>query len=54
MILTEWDQYRCLDLKKISNLMRTPSWIFDTRSILDDNAINELEINYWSLGKGSL
>ena len=54
VILTEWDQYRCLDLKKISNLMRTPSWIFDTRSILDDKAINELEINYWSLGKGSL
>ena len=34
--------------------MRSPSWIFDTRSILDNNSVDEFKINYWSLGRGSI
>lgn len=53
VILTEWQQYSLLDLQKISNLMRSPAWIFDTRSILDNISVKEFGINYWSLGKGA-
>ena len=35
VVLTEWEEYSNINWDKISKLMRKPSWIFDSRSILN-------------------
>ncbi len=52
LILTEWDIYKDLDWQKISNIMRKPAWVFDTRSIIDKEITNVKGLNFWSLGLG--
>ena len=54
VIVTEWPEYKKLDWLKISEIMRNPAWLFDTRSITEPTAIKETSINYWSVGNGSL
>ena len=54
VIVTEWPEYKKLDWSKISEIMRNPAWLFDTRSITEPTAIKETSINYWSVGNGSL
>ena len=53
VILTEWEEFKNLDFLSISEKMRKPSWIFDTRSILKKEKINLHKINLWSIGDGS-
>ena len=31
VVLTEWEEFKHLDWETISNNMRSPSWVFDTR-----------------------
>ena len=52
LIMTEWDNYKNLDWKKLQHKMRKPSWIFDTRSIISDQIIEETNLNFWQLGNG--
>tara|TARA_B100000212_G_C27347511_1_gene522036 strand:- start:53 stop:1480 length:1428 start_codon:yes stop_codon:yes gene_type:complete len=52
ILLTEWDQFINLDWERISNSMRKPSWIFDTRYLLDPRIISSININYWRIGYG--
>jgi len=52
IILTEWDIYKKLNWQEVSKIMRRPSWIFDTRSILNTNDIKELGLNFWQIGDG--
>ena len=52
VILTEWDEFKYLDWKKISDSMRSPAWIFDTRYLLNPEEISKLDINYWRIGFG--
>ena len=52
VILTEWEEYKYLDWKKISKLVRSPGWVFDTRKITDGNYIKKTGLNYWSIGEG--
>ncbi len=51
VILTEWDAYKNLDWITLTNLMRKPSWIFDTRSIIELHQIEKADVNYWGIGK---
>ncbi|MBO8240492.1 nucleotide sugar dehydrogenase [Prochlorococcus marinus XMU1412] len=53
LILTEWDNYKHLDWKKISKLMRKPSWLFDTRSMIDPEEFSNTKINFWRVGDGT-
>ena len=53
VILTEWDEYRNLNWQKLSQSMRKPAWIFDTRGILSKEEIISLGLNFWSIGLGS-
>ena len=39
VILTEWDEYKKINWSKVAQIMRKPSWIFDSRSILDSKEI---------------
>ena len=54
IILTEWADYLNLDWKIMSKLMRKPSWVFDTRGIVEEDKLQDLEINFWRVGKGFL
>tara|TARA_B100000212_G_scaffold263545_1_gene203204 strand:+ start:3747 stop:5102 length:1356 start_codon:yes stop_codon:yes gene_type:complete len=52
IILTEWAIYKNLNWKKIALNLRHPSWIFDTRSIINKSDIKDLGINLWTVGDG--
>ena len=53
VVLTEWEDYKNIDWKLISQLMRKPSWVFDARSILNSTKVCSAGLNFWRLGKGS-
>jgi UDPglucose 6-dehydrogenase len=53
-ILTEWDQYKTLDYKKIYKSMRKPAFIFDGRNILDHKKLFEIGFNVYPIGKSKL
>ena len=54
IILTEWKYYENLNWLEISNLMRSPSWLFDTRGIVDEKLLEGSELKYWRLGVGNI
>ena len=53
LFLTEWGEFASLNWKDISKIMRQPSWVFDTRSIVDINHVRENGINIWQVGYGN-
>ncbi len=53
IILTEWDQYKNIDWEIASKLMRNPSWVFDTRSIISPKDVRKYNINFWKIGDGT-
>ena len=54
VVITDWLQFKNIDWKTISKLMRKPSWVFDTRNCIDDNQCLKANINVWKLGVGIL
>ena len=53
VILTEWEEYSKINWSEASNLMRKPSWIFDTRLIVKSEKIKDTDLNLWQLGNGT-
>ena len=53
VVLTEWGEYSNINWDKISKLMRKPSWIFDSRSILNGEEMERFGLNFWKIGNGS-
>tara|TARA_B100000989_G_C19530496_1_gene469470 strand:- start:1041 stop:2456 length:1416 start_codon:yes stop_codon:yes gene_type:complete len=53
VILTEWIDYSRIDWIKASKIMRKPSWVFDTRSIISSSDFKINEINFWRIGDGT-
>ena len=45
IILTEWEEYLHIKWKIMSKLMRKPSWLFDTRGIVEEEKLNGSNIN---------
>ena len=54
IVLTEWEEYKYIDWKMISEKMRSPSWVFDARSIANKKDIQNADMNFWSIGNGSI
>ncbi len=54
VILTEWQQYQNIDWEMVSNIMRKPGWIFDTRSIVNIAEIKNTNLNFWQIGNGTI
>ena len=54
IVLTESDKFKSLDWEVISDNMRSPSWLFDTRGIIDVKKAMKNNINVWSVGSGDL
>ena len=50
VILTEWKEFGCLNWELISEKMRFPAWVFDTRSIIDITEAKSNGLNVWKLG----
>ena len=52
VVLTEWGEYSYLDWEKISSVLRKPAWLFDARSVIPIEKINNLQLNLWRIGDG--
>ena len=52
IFLTEWEEFQNLDWEKLSNSMRKPSWVFDTRSIVNIKQAKDCGMNIWQVGYG--
>ena len=53
LVLTEWKEYSSIDWEIVSKRMRKPSWVFDSRSIVDPEKIIKFDLNLWRIGDGS-
>ena len=52
LILTEWDEFKALDFKKIYDEMHQPAFLFDGRNLLDLEALREIGFEASGVGKG--
>ena len=50
IVITEWAEFKNLDWKKISRLMRFPAWLFDLRRITNIEKAKKHGFNTWYLG----
>lgn len=50
--LTEWDEFRTLDLARIYDLMLKPAFVFDGRAILPVEALKSQGFDAFVIGKG--
>jgi UDPglucose 6-dehydrogenase len=50
-ILTEWDEFKTLDYKKIYDAMAKPAFLFDGRLLLDHKALREIGFEVHAIGK---
>lgn len=53
VILTEWNEFKNIDLKEVKRLMKKPM-IFDGRNIYDTKTMKELGFSYISTGRESI
>jgi UDPglucose 6-dehydrogenase len=54
LILTEWNEFKKYDYKKIFESMKKPAFVFDGRNILDHKALYETGFNVYPLGMTAL
>ncbi len=52
IILTEWDEFKGLDFKKIYKSMLKPAFIFDGRRILNHENLVKIGFEVYSIGRG--
>jgi UDPglucose 6-dehydrogenase len=52
LILTEWDEFKALDFKKIYAQMQLPAFLFDGRNLLDLESLREIGFEASGIGKG--
>ena len=46
LILTDWEEYKKINWREYSSLMRKPSWIFDCRNIINKELFKMMRQNY--------
>ena len=49
-VLTEWDEFKEYDWKKIYSNMLKPAFVFDGRNLLDGKALKEIGFQYQAIG----
>tara|TARA_Y100001954_G_C15802297_1_gene600777 strand:+ start:273 stop:1673 length:1401 start_codon:yes stop_codon:yes gene_type:complete len=49
-ILTEWDEFKTYDWKRIFDNMQKPAFIFDGRNILDKEILENIGFKYFGIG----
>ena len=50
VVLTEWDEFKWLDLDKIAGVMAAPR-VVDGRNLLDRNRLRQHGFEYWGVGR---
>ena len=50
-ILTEWDEFKTLDYKKIYDAMAKPAFLFDGRLLLNHNELLDIGFEVHAIGK---
>ncbi len=53
LVLTEWDDYKYIKWDLVAKKMVRPAWVFDARSIVNEDLVKKSGMNMWSLGDGS-
>ena len=53
VIVTEWNEFRQIDLRKVKVLLRRPI-IFDGRNIYDPSVLKNLGFDYYSVGRNTV
>ncbi|KAK3856661.1 hypothetical protein Pcinc_037034 [Petrolisthes cinctipes] len=51
VILTEWDEFKTYDYKKMLSVMKKPAFLFDGRKIIDHQAVMNLGYHTETIGK---
>ncbi len=51
MLLVEWDQFKNLDLAKLSSLMQSPKYFFDTRNQYEPVTAKAMGLQYQGVGR---
>ncbi|WP_353184418.1 nucleotide sugar dehydrogenase [Parapedobacter lycopersici] len=51
-VLTEWDEFRTYDWKRIREHMMKPAFVFDGRKILAANKLDQIGFQYYEVGAG--
>ena len=51
IVLTEWEEFSNLDWNSIFQVMRKPSWVFDSRSYLNTDNLRNIGFKVWTLGQ---
>src|SRR5690606_25205521 len=49
-VLTEWDEFKTYDWKRIKESMMKPAFVFDGRKLLADNRLADIGFNYYAIG----
>ena len=52
IIITDWHHFDNINWEKIASVMRSPSWLFDTRSQVKKEKVERFGIKVWQLGNG--
>jgi UDPglucose 6-dehydrogenase len=50
VLMTEWNEYRALDLGRIKDLMKSPVFV-DLRNVYEPSAMKDLGFDYFSVGR---
>ncbi|KAF2313649.1 hypothetical protein GH714_012578 [Hevea brasiliensis] len=50
-ILTEWDEFKTLDYKRIYDNMQKPAFVFDGRNVVNVDTLREIGFIVYSIGK---
>ena len=53
VILTEWEEYANINWVACAKLMKKPSWIFDSRLIVNPKNVLDANLNLWQIGDGT-
>lgn len=51
VLVTEWEEFRSIDLDRISATMRTPT-VFDGRNLWEPDVLRRLGFTYYGIGRG--
>lgn len=51
-ILTEWDEFKTYDWEKVYSTMYKPAFLFDGRSLLDTDKLENIGFETYTIGKG--
>ena len=51
LVLTEWDEFKNLDFKRLYKSMQKPAFLFDGRNLFDHAALREIGFKVFAIGK---